>query len=284
MNNKKYCYNCGKAGHTYNICMNPITSYGMILYRIKDQQPYYLMIQRSYTPDFKELIRGKFDFEEPDYIQRLISRITLHEINYIRNCTHKQLYNDIEKYYKVKKNRQYHDNYQKAKDNYQKLMNGYQNSDHCLIKFDKLIKRNNPTYYLEPDWGFPKGRRNYKGHESDLECAMREATEETGILPASYSIIPNIYATEVYCGTNDVQYAHKYFIALCPNTSIYYIDPFNKHQLGEIRKMGWYPYNQAINMIRPYHSEKVRALTKIHQNLIKNLPPNPISISNSNSN
>ena len=30
----------------------------------------------------------------------------------------------------------------------------------------------------EPEWGFPKGRRNFQ--EKDLTCALREFEEETG--------------------------------------------------------------------------------------------------------
>ena len=45
-------------------------------------------------------------------------------------------------------------------------------------KLPELIK-NNPTKWVEPEWGFPKGRRN--PHESDLNCAIREFQEETNL-------------------------------------------------------------------------------------------------------
>ena len=32
---KQTCTNCGDYGHTYRQCLAPITSYGMILFRIK---------------------------------------------------------------------------------------------------------------------------------------------------------------------------------------------------------------------------------------------------------
>ena len=31
---------------------------------------------------------------------------------------------------------------------------------------------------MKPEWGFPKGRRNYQ--ENDIDCATREWEEETG--------------------------------------------------------------------------------------------------------
>lgn len=267
---KKFCYNCGKQGHTYNICMLPVMSYGMILYRIKEGKPYYLMVQRNYTPDFKEIVRGKFEFEDAEYINKLVSKITWHEINYLLLYPHKVLYQDIERFYKVRKNKQYYEKYKKAKENYQKLMSGYQNMNNQLIKFEKIVKKDNKTHYLEPDWGFPKGRRNYRGNETDLECAIREVEEETGITQERYQILNSDYhVTEVYRGTNDIQYAHKYYVAKCPNDVTYYIDPNNKHQVGEIRKMGWYTYEEAMEMIRPYHEEKKKLLEKAHQEVMR---------------
>ncbi len=265
---KRYCYNCGKSNHTYSNCMAPIMSYGFVLYRVRDNKLYYLMIQRNYTPDFKELIRGKFDMEDPDYIHNLISRITLHEINYINNYPHKILYQNIEKYYKVRKNKLYHDKYKKAKENYKNLLQGFQNSSLKLIKFSNIVRKNNPTYYLEPDWGFPKGRRNYRGNETDLECAIRELKEETNITPDSYDILPRYNVMEVYEGTNKIKYAHKYYVGKCNDNIIYYIDPFNKHQVGEIRKIGWYSFEESSAMIRPYHEEKRKVLIKIHHMLL----------------
>ena len=34
------------------------------------------------------------------------------------------------------------------------------------------------TTWDTPEWGFPKGRRNYQ--ENDLTCGLREFEEETG--------------------------------------------------------------------------------------------------------
>ena len=49
-----------------------------------------------------------------------------------------------------------------------------------------------------PEWGFPKGRRNLK--ERDRECAVREFSEETGLTAEDYIIqekilhsVKNIY-------------------------------------------------------------------------------------------
>ena len=58
----------------------------------------------------------------------------------------------------------------------------------------------------------PKGRRNYK--EKDLECALREFEEETGISSLRLNVVENVLPfEETFIGTNHKSYKHKYFLA-----------------------------------------------------------------------
>ena len=43
---------------------------------------------------------------------------------------------------------------------------------------DLIEESNHYDNWIEAEWGFPKGRRNYQ--ETDFECALREFSEETG--------------------------------------------------------------------------------------------------------
>ena len=77
-----------------------------------------------------------------------------------------------------------------------------------FIKKHKLHLFNNTIHWDEPEWGFPKGRRNYK--EKDLECALREFEEETGIQKSSLTIIKNLNPfEEIFTGSNLKSYKHK---------------------------------------------------------------------------
>lgn len=271
---KLYCYNCGKSGHVYTICTFPTMSYGMIVYQIRDNIPYYLMVQRNDTPEFLEIIKGKFDFNNYKYIKRLVEHLTLLEIKRMQINNHNVLYSDMDKYYKIKKNKQYYDKMQAVEQNYMKLMNGVVNNDGILVKFDNILSElaaEKAETFLEPDWGFPKGRRNYKMNiENDLECAIRELNEEAGLHPNDYELWNNYWVIESYNGSNDVKYSHKYYIAKAKNTVSTIIDPCNKYQIGEIRKIGWFTYEDAIKMMRPYHEEKKKTLLKIHSEIRKN--------------
>ena len=49
-----------------------------------------------------------------------------------------------------------------------------------------LIAEANTTW-SEPEWGYPKGRRNYQ--EKDLSCALREFEEETGYSRSTLKVV-----------------------------------------------------------------------------------------------
>jgi ADP-ribose pyrophosphatase YjhB (NUDIX family) len=60
-----------------------------------------------------------------------------------------------------------------------------------LINLNQLIDESNKyDVWSEPEWGFPKGRRNYQ--EKDYECAVREFCEETGYKQSVLKNIQNI--------------------------------------------------------------------------------------------
>ena len=42
-----YCTNCGTSGHQYKHCRNPITSYGLIIYKKIKDEFLYLLVQRK---------------------------------------------------------------------------------------------------------------------------------------------------------------------------------------------------------------------------------------------
>jgi trehalose-6-phosphatase len=65
-------------------------------------------------------------------------------------------------------------------------------------------------------------------------------------------------------GTNGVYYKHNYFLALIHDENIY-IDDTNK-EVGDIKIMD---INTCLELIRPYHHNKIIILKKIH-NLITN--------------
>ena len=112
--------------------------------------------------------------------------------------------------------------------------------------------------YVEPEWGFPKGRHN--NQEKDLLCALREFEEETGYSRLSVTIIHNLMPfEEIFTGSNYKSYKHKYYVAFmedCNNKSASYQDT-------EVSKIEWKTYKDTMDLIRPYNLEKKEVLTRV---------------------
>jgi 8-oxo-dGTP pyrophosphatase MutT (NUDIX family) len=113
----------------------------------------------------------------------------------------------------------------------------------------------NPTMWTEPEWGFPKGRRN--ANESDISGAVREFREETNLTDSQFQIIQNVSPlVESFLGSNQVQYCHKYYLAVCDSTCPVAVSHENPHMSREIGAIGWFPLDVALTKIRPDSKEK----------------------------
>jgi len=127
----------------------------------------------------------------------------------------------------------------------------------------KDIVEMSKTEWKETEWEFPKGRRNQK--EKDLDCALREFEEETGISKNKLIVVENILPfEEIFIGSNHKSYKHKYFIALM-DTSDPDIDPLNNFQITEVSKLEWKTVDKCLEAIRPYNLEKKELIVNINK-------------------
>ena len=118
--------------------------------------------------------------------------------------------------------------------------------------------------WMEPEWGFPKGRRN--AQEKDYDCALREFTEETGIPARFLQNVQNLMPyEEIFTGSNYKSYKHKYYVMFLEPT--HYDISLDNFEKSEVSKMEWKTLEQASLSIRPYNLEKVRLLTHIDRTL-----------------
>lgn len=74
-----YCNNCGKPGHTFHQCKGPITSIGIIAFRIVDGEYQYLMIRRRDTLGYIDFMRGKYSVSNRPYILNMLKQMTRQE-------------------------------------------------------------------------------------------------------------------------------------------------------------------------------------------------------------
>ena len=87
-----------------------------------------------------------------------------------------------------------------------------------------------------------------------------------------FDIIDNILPfEELFIGSNHKCYKHKYFIGIVkPNKNNLSVEKL-KYQTSEVSKLEWKTYEECLSSIRPYHIEKQKVLSNVHNTLIENI-------------
>jgi 8-oxo-dGTP pyrophosphatase MutT (NUDIX family) len=254
--NKNICNNCGRQGHMFYQCKLPISSYGIVLFHEFDGIRKFLMLRRKDSYGYIDFIRGKYSITNEFQIQSIIDEMSIHEKERIIKFSFNKLWTDM---WLDSKNSHKNEEFNSEK-------KFYQITDKSnLININTFLDKSK-TSWIETEWEFPKGRRNF--NENDLECALREFEEETGINKENISIIENLLSfEEVFIGTNLKAYKHKYFLAyLNKNNSITNLD---NYQISEVSKLEWKTYDECLESIRPYNLEKKKLITNINNVLEK---------------
>jgi len=258
-----YCNNCGKPGHLYHQCKLPITSYGVIAVRInKEGQHEYLMIRRRDTLGYIDFMRGKYSIYNKDYIMNMLKQMTDHEKDKLKNMEFNQLW--IGLWGTEALSNQYKSEESISREKLASLRDGIIIKNELQTISDMIEESNGYETWKEPEWGFPKGRRNYQ--EKDYECALREFQEETGYSHKLLNNIANILPyEEIFTGSNYKSYKHKYFVCMMNYEDT---DKEVKFEPTEVSKMEWKTIDNCTESIRSYNLEKRQLITNIHNTLI----------------
>lgn len=267
--NKNYvsnniCQNCGNKGHHIRNCINPITSMGVILYYRDKDKIKYLLIRRKNTIGFVEFIRGKYAMNDVDYIGELFNVMTEHEIQLIQEKEFSYLWEFLwmDKRFN-KTNQKVKRDYEAAYEKFQKIKKGYGEKN---ISIDNFINKKQ-KFYIEQEWGFPKGRRNF--NENNYDAAIREFIEETNIKKTDFICSINSKCfDETYISYDNIQYQNIYYLAEYIGNGNFSIDKSKHEQFTEISNIGFFKYEDVINKLRDYDLEKKKLISKINDFLI----------------
>lgn len=243
------CNNCGLYGHLFYNCRKPITSFGVICFR-KNSLGHneYLMVQRKDSLGYVDFLRGKFNPNNDFNLINIIKEMTIEEINDIKTHNYSYLWNKLWN----KKNEKY------DKRNEEKFNIVKTTKAHLFETFNMGWK--------DPEWGFPKGRRNFK--EKEYECAFREFQEETGYDKRNLKVIKNVYPfEEIFTGSNLKSYKHRYFLCCIDNEHTINTDNYQKSEIGNMK---WFNINKVKQEIRSYNKEKLKLIENIHHLLTEN--------------
>jgi ADP-ribose pyrophosphatase YjhB (NUDIX family) len=240
---KKYCNNCGQLGHIYKDCSRPVTSFGIICYAMRSRAHYshddsappplptemrtltpynalghpgfvaaadarfrFLMIRRKDSLGFVDFMRGRYNLHNRQHIRNLIDEMTMGEKRRLRTLPFHELWRDLwgRSWFSKFKQEEAASSSKLAA-----LKRGVYN-DRTLYSLDTLIDESE-TSWEEPEWEFPKGRRN--NSEYDVTAALREFSEETGVHKQCVALARNLDPfVENYTGSNFKAYKNVYYL------------------------------------------------------------------------
>jgi len=220
------------------------------------------MIRRKDTLGYIDFMRGKYSIYNKDYIMNMLKQMTDEEKQRLITEEFDTLWNGIWGNENI--SNQYKSEESISRDKFNALRSG------ILIKYNfftlgTLVEDSKEfPCWKEPEWGFPKGRRNYQ--EKDYECALREFAEETGFNINHLKHVQNLFPfEEIFTGSNYKSYKHKYYLTYMKNKHTLNMENFEQ---SEVSKMEWKTYDECIECIRPYNVEKKRMITNIN-NMLK---------------
>jgi len=285
---KNICLNCGKSGHLLKVCSEPVVSYGIICFKfanefnvnnkqienffynkfidicefnyqnlenIKYIPLFYdkiklLMIRRKNSLNYIEFIRGKYDCKDKEHIGKMFKYMTKGENLRIKSENFEDMWNDLWKETAKSKAYQKEFNMSKAKLEELKSNNYY-----------GLLEQDNLSDYTEPEWGFPKGRRNIA--EKNLDCAIREFYEETNYSLTNMHVLERLNCLEEeYEGSNQVKYKHVYYIGSSQDNEDAELNEIDN--INEIGSIGWFTIPEALEKIRPYYDSRIKIIHQLY--------------------
>jgi 8-oxo-dGTP pyrophosphatase MutT (NUDIX family) len=199
-------------------------------------------------------MRGKYPLYNYNYLLNIFNEMSVYEKEKIRNSSFDELWNYL---WGENVGIQYRGEEKTSREKYESLIIGIDTKESYNLE---LLINNSEMAWIEPEWGFPKGRRNFQ--EKDLNCALREFEEETGYLKSNVKLVQNIIPyEEIFTGSNMKSYKHKYFLGFIDPS----IEMTNTFQETEVSEVKWLNYTECIDKIRPYNLEKINILNKVNK-------------------
>lgn len=213
-----------------NLKRNSITSYGLILYTIKEGQILYLVAQQRDSITIKEIFHQIL--KDVDLL-KYASNLSHEEMKRLQTESFHDLLDDVYIGCNPREYQTLSNNEQVFKANVE-LLKKYMNKESIGV--------------VENSWIFPRGRKRF--NESDIGCILREVNEETGLNRKHITIYDDIEPyEEYYMGLNKRMYHIVYYIGYIHHSKTkvnYNIKTKYRSTISnEISDVKWLPYEQA---------------------------------------
>ena len=242
-----------------------IVSFGVLAYRVRPQQagdpprggsssaaavptraaPEYLLVQRKDTLAFVEVCRGRYNVFNVPYLMNLFANMTEDEKRVLATESFDTIWESM---WAHKRNNNL--DYAIAKTKFGMLQNGvqvYHDDGGSYVMDLPFIIANCGGNASDRGWNIPRGRRN--NVESNMCCALREFTEETGVEPRKLALSKRVKPFVLdKLGSNGIFYRAIYFVARCNDLSDVE-PPLNEVQAKEIRAVRWFGAEDVMSRL-----------------------------------
>ncbi len=206
-----------------------------------------LLVRKRYTYHFAEFVMGNYSINDDSKILHLINRMNIEEkIDLLSLDFNRVWYRfcliDPNTYGSITEQcKSYFDHkfYLRCKRKFDEAFLK------CMPEYNRMKKLLNNSDSRDTIWELPKGKK-LNVYETELNCAIREFYEETGICTNQYTILHNLGTfTMTHQSTKNI-YISKYYVAVMNiNTELNYrytnpkMNYENRRQLSEISDVKW---------------------------------------------
>jgi 8-oxo-dGTP pyrophosphatase MutT (NUDIX family) len=224
------------------------TSYGIACCRFNGENPEIVLVCKRYTYAYSMFVHGKYKSNDNEEIRGLLNGMTTDEKHDLLSFSFTQIWyriwldsNKKTTFYFVSKN---------------KFETTFLLDDGARLR--KLISK---STHADRVWEIPKGRKKNK-YEPQLECAIREFQEETGIEKKRYRLIPDAVRSYSYEDDNTI-YTNVYYLAVAPYNINLRVNFGLKEQIDEISDIKW------IGAAELRYIDKIGTLTNFCSQIFK---------------
>ena len=225
-----------------------------------EKEPRYLLIRRKDSLSYVEFMRGKYKLTNHAYIQLLCNEMTTTERRKLLTGTFSELWHAL---WSGQHTRQFRNESETAQAVFEAFRASGDSNGKPLSSYIAACTH----HYEEPEWGFPKGRRDI--HESDLRCAVREWREETGLPDSALQILSVPPCEESYTGSNGIPYNQIYYLGRCAADTAVSLSSTNAVMTREVGGIRWCSVEEAMGLIRRTNSVKRELLQQIHRRVVQ---------------
>ena len=229
-------------------CVNKFTKYNNMIK--------FLLVKRKHSLNYIDFIRGKYDILDISPLFKMFNYMSKDEIDRIHNMSFDNMWNKLWKL--TARSKKYSNEYNRSKKKFNEIST---NGTLAIIL-------NTCTPYETTEWEIPKGRK--EPNEKNIDCAIREFTEETSIDRDSYTILTSIDPIhDNFIGTNNKNYRHIFYTAMMKSNMMKsnmmkYNDNIEYEVTSnEIEEVRWCTWEDAIILLRPYNENKIKIITNI---------------------